>query len=67
MTIEFSEYKDLSFRIETTMVTTSLHEDLEFPSVDIFTFLFKREDQKFPNSHRMHTPSPHIYKGRESV
>ncbi|KAK3617048.1 hypothetical protein LTR56_025559 [Elasticomyces elasticus] len=33
------------------MVTTSLYADLELPSVDIFTFLFKRKEQKFPDSH----------------
>jgi hypothetical protein len=34
------------------MVIRSPYPDLDLPSVDIFTFLFKRKDQKFPDSHR---------------
>ncbi|KAL5348601.1 hypothetical protein ACLOAV_006018 [Pseudogymnoascus australis] len=33
------------------MVIRSQYADLDLPSVDIFTFLFKRQDQKFPDSH----------------
>ncbi|KFY38639.1 hypothetical protein V494_04270 [Pseudogymnoascus sp. VKM F-4513 (FW-928)] len=33
------------------MVLTSPYPDLEIPNVDIFTFLFRRKDQKFPDSH----------------
>ncbi|OBT43643.1 hypothetical protein VE00_05241 [Pseudogymnoascus sp. WSF 3629] len=33
------------------MVIRSPYPDLDLPSVDIFTFLFKRKDQKFPESH----------------
>ncbi|OBT91665.1 hypothetical protein VE01_10320 [Pseudogymnoascus verrucosus] len=33
------------------MVTKSRHSDLDLPSVDIFTFLFKRTNRKFPDSH----------------
>ena len=39
------------------MVITSLYADLELPRVDVFTFLFKRKDQKFPDSHRIYSPS----------
>ncbi|KAI1371673.1 hypothetical protein F4677DRAFT_463910 [Hypoxylon crocopeplum] len=33
------------------MVIKSQYPDLNLPSVDIFTFLFKRKDRKFPDNH----------------
>ncbi|KFY89894.1 hypothetical protein V498_06283 [Pseudogymnoascus sp. VKM F-4517 (FW-2822)] len=33
------------------VIIKSRHSDLDLPSVDIFTFLFRRKDRKFPDSH----------------
>lgn len=35
------------------MVVKSRYPDLDLPVVDIFSFLFKRKDRKFPDSHGM--------------
>ncbi|KFZ10893.1 hypothetical protein V502_07856 [Pseudogymnoascus sp. VKM F-4520 (FW-2644)] len=35
------------------MVIRSRYEDLDLPSVDIFTFLFKRKDRNFPDTHQI--------------
>lgn len=44
------------------MVIKSRYPELNLPSVDIYTFLFKRKDRKFPDEHRKsHSPSRSLH------
>jgi hypothetical protein len=40
------------FGVKATMIIKSRYLELNLPSVDIYTFLFKRKDKKFPDEHR---------------
>jgi hypothetical protein len=49
--------RQVTLGIEAAMVIKSRYADPNLPSVDIYTFLFKRKDRKIPDEHRkFHSP-----------